>query len=172
LLKDRKIDLVISGINHGSNSSINVIYSGTMSAAIEAAIEGIPAIGFSLCDYSSDANFEHTILYVKTIIKEALTKGLAKNIALNVNFPIFGTEIKGMKICRQAVAKYEEVNEKRTDPIGRDYYWASGKLQNNDHGKDTDESALAEGYISIVPCQFDMTAHHAIAILNSEWNIN
>lgn len=171
ILKNKKIDLVLSGINHGSNSSISVIYSGTMSAAIEAAIEGIPAIGFSLCDYSANANFSHTVPYIQKIVKETIEKGFSKNLALNVNFPSFGTEIKGIKICRQAKAKYEEDFEKRVDPMGRAYFWTSGQLANSDQGEDTDEFALNNGYISIVPCQFDMTAHYAIALLNSEWKL-
>lgn len=171
VLKGRKIDLVVSGINHGSNSSISVIYSGTMSAAIEAAIEGIPAIGFSLCDYAADAVFEHTVIYVQKIVEQTLQKGLSKHIALNVNFPNSKVLIKGTKVCRQALAKYQEEYHKRTDPMNKDYFWATGELVNNDNGEDTDEWALANGYISIVPCQFDLTAHHAISIINSEWNI-
>lgn len=171
VLKGRKIDLVVSGINHGSNSSISVIYSGTMSAAIEAAIEGIPAIGFSLCDYAADAVFEHTVIYVQKIVEQTLQKGLSKHIALNVNFPNSKVQIKGTKVCRQALAKYQEEYDKRTDPMNKDYFWATGELVNNDNGEDTDEWALANGYISIVPCQFDLTAHHAISIINSEWDI-
>ena len=173
LLKDRNIDLVVSGINHGSNSSISVLYSGTMSAAIEAAIEAIPAIGFSLCDYGQDPVFSHAEGYVLQIIKEALNKGLEKNIALNVNLP--GSKennpIKGIKICRQAKAKWQEVYEKRRDPLGRDYFWTTGELSNHDQGEDTDEWALANNFISIVPCQFDLTAYHLISTLNSNWNI-
>lgn len=172
VLKGRTIDLVLSGINHGSNSSISVIYSGTMSAAIEAAIEGIPAIGFSLCDYASNAEFSHTVPFLQKIVTEMLHKKSAKHIALNVNFPAaHAGEIKGIKICRQAMAKYVEEYEKRTDPMGRHYFWATGELMNHDNGEDTDEWALANGYISVVPCQFDMTAHYAIAQLNSEWSL-
>lgn len=171
VLKGRKIDLVVSGINHGTNSSINVIYSGTMSAAIEAAVESIPAIGFSLGDYSSDADFSHTISPIQKIVRETLLKGFGKNIALNVNIPSIDTQIKGIKICRQAFTKYQEEFEKRTDPMGRHYFWTSGELLNMDNGEDTDEWALENGFISIVPCQFDLTAHHAIPQLNSDWNI-
>ena len=172
VLKDKKIDLVLSGINHGSNSSISVIYSGTMSAAIEAAIEGIPAIGFSLCDYDLNADFSHVVPYLQKIVKETILKGFSRNLALNVNFPSIKTPIKGIKICRQAKAKYEEEFEKRTDPMGREYFWTTGVLYNSDLGEDTDEFALNNGYISIVPCQFDMTAHYAIGLLNSEWKFN
>lgn len=169
-LKDRKIDLVVSGINHGSNSSISVIYSGTMSAAIEGAIEGLPSIGFSLCDYDHEADFSHIRAYIKQIITEALSKDFPKGVALNVNFPgINSGEIKGIKICRQANAKWDEDYDKRTDTNGKDYYWTSGILQNNDQGEDTDEWALKNNYISIVPCRFDLTAHHEIAKLNTDW---
>jgi len=172
VLKGRKIDLVVSGINHGTNSSINVIYSGTMSAAIEAAIESIPAIGFSLCDYAADADFSHVTPFMQKIIIETLTKGFGKHIALNVNLPNAKATIKGFKICRQAVTKYKEEFEKRTDPMGRHYFWTAGELINMDNGEDTDEWALANGYISIVPCQFDLTAHHSIPLLNSEWDLS
>ncbi|MFN0048503.1 MAG: 5'/3'-nucleotidase SurE [Cytophagales bacterium] len=172
VLKGRKIDLVVSGINHGTNASINVIYSGTMSAAIEAAIESIPAIGFSLCDYASDADFSHTTIYIQKIVNETLTRGIGKYTALNVNIPAMATAIKGFKICRQAVTKYQEEFERRTDPMGRQYFWTAGALINMDNGEDTDEWALENGFISIVPCQFDLTAHHSISILNSEWKLN
>ncbi len=168
----RKPDLCISGINHGSNSSINVIYSGTMSAAVEAGIEGIPAIGFSLCDFSWNADFEPTKEYVKKIISSVLENNLPKGIVLNVNFPkLPSSEIKGVKVCRQANAMWIERFDKRQTPYGKDYYWLTGEFVNKDKGEDTDEWALANGYVSLVPVQFDLTAHHAIQTLNS-WNIN
>jgi len=169
---DRKPDLCVSGINHGSNSSINVIYSGTMSAAVEAGIEGIPAIGFSLLDYSLNANFEPARKYVKAIVKNTLKKGLPAGVVLNVNIPkLEAGKIKGMKVCRQANAHWEEKFDKRTSPQGRDYYWLTGTFVNKDTGKDTDEQALEDGYISIVPVQFDLTAHHFLQELNS-WEFN
>ncbi|WP_324068148.1 MAG: 5'/3'-nucleotidase SurE [Flavobacterium sp.] len=168
---NRKPDLCVSGINHGSNSSINVIYSGTMSAAVEAGIEGIPAIGFSLLDYSWDANFEPIKSYVKQIAQGVLEKGLPEGVILNVNFPKLSKEdIKGIKICRQAKAMWQEEFDKRTNPQGKEYYWLTGKFINQDKGTDTDEWALENGYISIVPVQFDLTAHHAIQQLNS-WEL-
>lgn len=167
----RKPDLCVSGINHGSNSSINVIYSGTMSAAVEAGIEGIPAIGFSLLDYSWDANFEPIKTYIKQIALEVLKKGVPEGVILNVNFPkLSQEEIKGVKICRQAKAMWQEEFDKRTNPQGKEYYWLTGKFVNLDKGTDTDEWALENGYISIVPVQFDLTAHHAIQQLNS-WEL-
>jgi len=172
VLHERRPDLVVSGVNHGSNTSISVLYSGTMSAAIEGAIEGMPAIGFSLCDYASDAEFEHTIPYIEKITKVVLKKGLPKGVALNVNIPPKKNEpIQGMKICRQARAKWQEEFDQRVDPNGRTYYWMAGKFINFDKGEDNDEWAIAHNYVSVVPCLFDLTAHHAISILNDEWDI-
>jgi 5'-nucleotidase len=168
----QKPDLCVSGINHGSNSSINVIYSGTMSAAVEAGIEGIPAIGFSLLDYDWDADFEQIKPFIKKIALEVLEKGMPKDIVLNVNFPkLKEKDIKGIKICRQAKAIWAEKFDKRTTPYGKDYYWLTGEFVNQDKGEDTDEWALAKGYISVVPVQFDLTAHHTIQELNT-WNLN
>jgi len=168
----RKPDLCVSGINHGSNSSINVIYSGTMSAAIEAGIEGIPAIGFSLCDYSWEANFKTAETAVKKIVVEALSNGIPKGVVLNVNIPKTNDEgIKGIKVCRQARANWKEKFDKRTNPMGKDYYWLTGEFELLDKGEDTDEWALSNGYISVVPTQFDLTAHHVIQDINS-WSLN
>lgn len=168
----RKPDLCVSGINHGSNSSINVIYSGTMSAAVEAGIEGIPAIGFSLLDYSLTADFEPTKKFIRAITRKVLKNGLPNGVVLNVNLPkLKENEIKGIKICRQAKAYWMEEFDKRTNPQGRDYYWLTGKFVNEDSGEDTDEWALENGYVSIVPVQFDLTAHHYIQDLNN-WELN
>lgn len=170
-LLDRKPDICVSGINHGSNSSINVIYSGTMSAAIEAGIEGIPAIGFSLCDYNWDAEFSHSGTYISEIVTQALSNGIPKGVVLNVNIPrLKKEELKGVKICRQAKANWKEKFDKRTSPMGKDYYWLTGKFELLDKGEDTDEWALANGFISVVPTQFDLTAHHVIQELNS-WGL-
>lgn len=165
----RKPDLMVSGINHGSNSSINVIYSGTMSAAVEAAIDGIPAIGFSLCNYSFEADFEPCKPYLHKIASTLLQKPLPYGTLLNVNIP--DNEIKGIKICRQAIAKWKEDFDERLDPLGRKYYWMTGKFVNMDHGDDTDEWALSQGYISVVPTQFDLTDHRNISTLN-QWDLN
>ncbi|TMU55590.1 5'/3'-nucleotidase SurE [Flagellimonas algicola] len=170
-LLDRKPDICVSGINHGSNASINVIYSGTMSAAIEAGIEGIPAIGFSLCDYSWEADFEHTSKSIKKIVTEALLHGIPKGTVLNVNFPKTDKEPNGIKVCRQARANWREQFDKRTSPTGKDYYWLSGEFELLDKGQDTDEWALSQGYVSVVPTQFDLTAHHAIPQVNN-WCLN
>ncbi|WP_026464150.1 5'/3'-nucleotidase SurE [Adhaeribacter aquaticus] len=172
VLKERQPDLVVSGINHGSNSSISVLYSGTMSAAIEAAIEGLPAIGFSLCDFGHDADFSHTEEFVEHIAREALKNGIPVGTALNVNFPKKSKKkIAGIKVCRQANARWEEEFDERVDPNGRRYFWLSGSFVNPDQGEDTDEWALANNFVSIVPCQFDMTAYFAMTRLNNEWDL-
>jgi 5'-nucleotidase len=171
LKNHRQPDIVVSGINHGSNTSISVLYSGTMSAAIEGAIEGTPAIGFSLCDYAHDADFSHTKEYVRKIASQVLKVGLPKGVALNVNIPPKRNEnIKGIRICRQANAKWEEDFDQRFDPNGRPYFWMAGNFVNFDKGEDNDEWAIGNNYVSVVPCQFDLTAHHAIPSLN-EWDI-
>lgn len=171
VLKDRKPDLVVSGINHGSNSSISVLYSGTMSAAIEAAIEGMPSIGFSLCNFSPNADLTHAGEHVKKIAEQVLKTGLPHGVALNVNIPSKCEEkIQGIKICRQAKAKWQELFEERKDPQGRRYFWMNGSFVNHDKGEDTDEWALANNFISVVPCMYDMTAHFAIPDLNEEWD--
>ncbi len=165
-----KPDLCVSGINHGSNSSINVIYSGTMSAAIEGGIEGIPSIGFSLLDYSWDANFDNLDAEIRKITNNVLNNGLPEGVVLNVNFPKSDNGFKGTKICRQARGNWVENFDKRVNPMGKEYYWLSGEYVLEDKGEDTDEWALANNYISIVPTQFDLTAHHFIQKLNN-WDL-
>ncbi|SFU27793.1 5'-nucleotidase /3'-nucleotidase /exopolyphosphatase [Pustulibacterium marinum] len=169
---NRKPDLCVSGINHGTNSSINVIYSGTMSAAVEAGIEGIPAIGFSLLDFNWEADFDQAAEHIKKIAQNALENGMPSDVVLNVNIPkLRKEEIKGIKVCRQAKASWKEEFDKRVNPQGRQYYWLTGKFVNEDKGEDTDEWALANNYISVVPVQFDLTAHHAIQRLNT-WDLH
>ena len=166
---DRKPNLCVSGINHGSNSSINVIYSGTMSAAVEGALEGIPSIGFSLLDFSHDADFSEGEQYIRKITKSVLEHGLPEGVCLNVNIPKSkeNEKIKGIRICRQAKANWEEEFDERKDPNGRTYYWLTGKFVNYDKGDDTDERALENHFVSVVPVQYDVTAHHAISVLNN-----
>ncbi len=166
----RKPDLLVSGINHGSNSSINILYSGTMSAAMEGGIEGIQSVGFSLLDFSYDADFTYAKKVAHIVSKNILASGLAPGTLLNVNIPR-GTEeeIKGIKVCRQARAKWEEEFDERKDPNGRTYYWLTGKFVNYDKGEDTDEWALQNKFVSVVPVHFDLTAHESIANLN-QWN--
>lgn len=159
----RKPDFCLSGINHGANHSINVIYSGTMSAAMEASIEGIPSIGFSLLDYAYDADFTAAKQIVHKMVSELLQqKILDKHLLLNVNIPALTIEkIKGIKICKQAYAKYEEDFSERLDPHGKKYYWLTGEFKNFDKAKDTDVWALEHNYVSVVPVQFDLT-HYAV----------
>lgn len=164
----RKPDLLVSGINHGSNSSINVIYSGTMSAAMEGALESIPSIGFSLCDFSWNANFDEARPYIRRIAEQVLKSGMPQGVCLNVNIPKYeGVKYAGIKVCRQARANWEEEFDARKDPRDRDYYWLTGKFVNYDQGNDTDEWALENNFISIVPVTSDFTAHHAISTLNN-----
>jgi 5'-nucleotidase len=160
----QKPDLVVSGINHGSNSSINVIYSGTMSAAIEGALEGAPSIGFSLCDYSIEADFSQAEEFLKKIIAHSLQHKMPQGVCLNVNIPkLKADEIKGIKVVRQANANWVEKFDERADPYGRNYYWLTGDFKNFEpQATDTDEWALQNGYISVVPVQADLTAHSAI----------
>jgi len=171
-IMDRRPDVCISGINHGSNASINVIYSGTMSAAIEAGIEGIPSIGFSLLDYNWNANFNTAKNVVHAVLSSVLANKMPKDVILNVNIPNVKKEaLKGIKICRQARANWKEEFDKRQSPQGKDYYWLTGTFVNMDKGEDTDIWALTNNYASIVPVAFDLTAHHSIQTLNT-WDFN
>jgi len=169
-----KPDICLSGINHGANHSINVIYSGTMSAAVEAAIESIPSIGFSLLDYALEADFTASRKYARMIVQQMLhSESLDKHTVLNVNIPIASSEeIKGIKICRQAYAKYEEDFLERLDPHGRKYYWLTGEFVNFDEGTDTDVWALANNYVSVVPVQFDMTHYLLKEKLEKNWRFD
>ncbi len=163
LLKDRKPDICVSGINHGSNASINIIYSGTMSAAMEASLDGIPSIGFSLLDYKHSANFENGKPYIKEIIAYVLENGIPNSNLLNVNIPDLATEeIKGIKVCRQANARWVEEYTESKDPRDQKYYWLTGKFVNEDTSTDNDAWALENGYISIVPSMHDLTQYESI----------
>lgn len=166
-----KPDICLSGINHGANHSINVIYSGTMSAALEASIEGIPSIGFSLLDLSIDADFTAAKKLARVLVEHVLNSSKEdKHLCLNVNIPK-GDEklIKGIKICSQAYAKYEEEFDERKDPHGRRYYWLTGEFVNFDKGKDTDVWALKNNYVSVVPVQFDLTNYELKKKLETNW---
>ena len=166
VLKDREVHLCVSGINHGSNASINIIYSGTLSAAMEASLEGVASIGFSLLDYDYSANFEHGKPYIKKLMEYVLEHGMENGNLLNVNIPSLQTEeIKGLKVCRQAEARWVEEFMEATDPRGQKYYWLTGKFQNDDHGEDTDIWALENGYISVVPSMHDLTNYKALKTL-------
>ena len=162
VLKDRPADLVLSGINHGSNSSVSLIYSGTMGAAVEATLSHVPAIGFSLLDYRPDADFTAARHYVRLILQEMLRHSFTDEASLNVNIPNVPLEaIKGVKVTRQAKGYWQEEMVERTDPYGGKYYWLTGRLEITDNGEDTCEWALQHNYVSVQPVQNDFT-HHAI----------
>ena len=166
-----KPDLLVSGINHGENSASNVLYSGTMSAAVEGAMEDIPSIGFSLLDFDPDADFEGSQWAIKKVVQKVLNNDFPKSICLNVNIPqLKKEEIKGIKVCRQARAYWKDEFDKRQDNFGKPYYWLTGSFNRADRSEDTDIWALDHGYVSVVPTQFDMTAYHAIPQIN-EWDI-
>jgi 5'-nucleotidase len=169
---NEKPDIVLSGINHGSNASVNIVYSGTMAAVLEANIDGLPAIGFSLLDYSHSADFSAVDVYITKIIKSVLKNGLPEGTCLNVNIPaVKKEEIKGIKICKQAKGRWEEEFDERVDPHNRDYFWLTGVFKNGDAAKDTDSWALANNYVSIVPVHTDLTAHKAISELK-KWKLD
>lgn len=165
----RKPDLCVSGINHGSNMSVNVLYSGTMSAAVEGAMEGIPSVGFSLCDYSDNPDFSVSQKYARIVSKNILTNGLPEGVCLNVNIPIGNKEqIKGLRVCRQAKANWIEELDERVDPSGKQYFWLTGKFKNFEEGnQETDVWAIQNNFVSVVPIQFDMTAHNVLPILKN-----
>lgn len=165
----RNPDLIVSGINHGSNSSVNVIYSGTMAAVLEGAMENIPAIGFSLNDYTYTADFSKCGPYIHSIVRNVLQTGLPSYTCLNVNIPaVNGSPIKGIRIARQAMAYWDEKFDHRKDPHQRDYFWLTGIFRNREEGEDTDEWALRNNYVSVVPVHFDLTSHKTIPLLR-EW---
>ena len=166
-----KPDLIVSGINHGSNASINILYSGTMAAVIEGAMENVPSIGFSLNDYMHDADFSHCGKLITSIAANVLENGLPNGICLNVNIPALnGSPFKGIKITRQAKAYWNEIFDERKDPHSRDYYWLRGDFVNLDEDEDNDFWAINNNYVSIVPVQIDLTAHHMIDQIK-KWNL-
>lgn len=167
----RKPDLLVSGINHGANTSSNVLYSGTMSAAVEGAMENIPSVGFSLYSYDSDADFSAAQMVAEKIVKRILEGGFPQNICLNVNIPdLKQNEIKGIKICKQANAFWNDCFDKRLDQFGKPYFWLTGDFELQQSEAETDLLAIEEGYASVVPTQFDMTAYSAMDTLKN-WNL-
>lgn len=166
-----KPDLILSGINHGENSSTNVLYSGTMSAAIEGAMEGISSIGFSLANYDANADFSATKHFASILIEKALKMEFPKGVCLNVNVPnLKQAEIKGIKVCKQAHAFWADRFDKRKDQFGRTYFWLTGEFSDIDKRPDTDLHVLASGYISVVPTLFDLTAYDQITHFEN-WNL-
>ena len=158
---DRRPDLIVAGINHGSNSAINVIYSGTMGAVLEGCENGILSIGFSVCNHSSEADFSVFESYVLQITRAALLNGLPHATCLNVNAPV--GPIKGIRVARQCDGRWTKEYAKRTDPRGGSYFWLTGNFENHEpEAEDTDEWALDHGFISIVPTKIDLTAFEAM----------
>ena len=166
IYSERKVDLVLSGINHGSNAAVNVMYSGTMGAAIEGSFYGIPSIGLSLDDHDSDANFEGAVEVGRKIIADVLNAAhsLTHSLCLNVNVPrCAASKLQGVRLCRQTKGFWREEFYSRQDPHGREYYWLTGAFQNAEpEAEDTDEWALAHNYASVVPIQVDMTDYHTL----------
>lgn len=166
-LKDKKIDLTISGINHGTNSAANVLYSGTMGAAIETAFYGIPSVGLSNLNDAADADFSTCIEWGTKIVEKVLSDNLPRPLCLNVNIPdLPSDQIKGIKICRQTKGFWTDNFHERVDPYGRKYYWITGGFNNHEpESQDTDEWALKNGYVAAVPIQVDLTAYNQLDCL-------
>jgi 5'-nucleotidase len=166
----RRPDFLFSGINHGTNASINIVYSGTMAAVLEGALAGVPSVGFSLNNYSHDADFGPSELYVRSVAENVITHGLPSGVCLNVNIPDVRVEdIKGIRLCRQAGGSWQEDFDEREDPHGRKYYWMKGVYVKVGNGEDTDQWALENNYVAVVPVHFDMTAYHAIDSLGGRF---
>jgi 5'-nucleotidase len=172
-LMDRRPDIVLSGINHGSNSSASVVYSGTMAAAMEGCVNHIPAAGFSLLDYNPDADFSFAKEIVRKVVAGIIQNGLADGVCLNVNIPAKpGNEVKGIKICRQARGYWKEEFDHRKDPHNGEYYWLTGQFFNVEpDSEDTDEFALNNDYVSVVPIRLDLTDYDSLIKLNN-WGLN
>lgn len=172
LMKGKKPDLILSGINHGYNSSVSSIYSGTLSGAREGAIQGIPSIGFSLGNFQHSADMSASKVVVKSILDKVVKNQLRSGTLLNVNIPYLPIDdIRGIKIVRQAMGRWVEEFDQRVDPYGRYYYWLTGKFELQDEGSDTDIHALKDGYVSVTPMTHDLTQHRDIASL-TQWHFD
>lgn len=169
-LLERRPDLIVSGINHGSNASASVLYSGTMAAALEGCLYDINSVGFSLNSYSPSADFSNCEKYIRMVCMLLINEPLPRGICLNVNIPALPAgEIKGIRVARQAKGNWQEEFEKRKDPMGKTYYWLTGFFRNHEpEASDTDEWALQNGYVSVVPVTTDMTAHKFIDELKTK----
>jgi 5'-nucleotidase len=166
----RRPDFLFSGINHGNNASINIVYSGTMAAVLEGALAGVPSVGFSLDNYSLDADFGPSGPYIKTVAENVMKHGLPAGVCLNVNIPAVPAEkIKGIRLCRQAGGSWQEDFDEREDPHGRKYYWMKGVYVKVGNGEDTDQWAVENNYVAVVPVHFDMTADHAMDSLKARF---
>lgn len=166
-------DFLVSGINHGSNASISVVYSGTIAGAVEACLYGVPAVGFSLCDWNPEADFTAAQSVVRTIVKNLITNKLPKWTCLNVNIPAVSLEkLQGYKVCHQTHGVWREEFEKRNDPGGNPYYWLKGEFQNFEpENMENDEWALANHYVAVTPIRIDFTDYKFMAELKN-WNYN
>jgi len=170
-LAERKPDIVLSGVNHGSNAAIAVLYSGTMGATLEGAVFKIPSIGFSLLDHDHQADFSHSKKYITALTKQVLKEGLPVGTCLNVNIPK-GDGIKGVKICRQTSGKWENEFMQSKDGSGKNIYWLTGDFANDEpYNETTDEWALSNNYVSVVPTRIDMTNHKHIESIKSWENL-
>jgi 5'-nucleotidase len=166
----RRPDFLFSGINHGTNASINIVYSGTMAAVLEGALAGVPSVGFSLNNYSLNADFGPSGQFVRAIAANVISEGLPGGVCLNVNIPDVSVEkIKGIRVCRQAGGTWQEDFDEREDPNGRKYYWMKGVYAQIGNGEDTDQWAVENNYVAVVPVQFDLTAYNALEQLRNRF---
>jgi 5'-nucleotidase len=170
IVMGRRPDFLFSGINHGSNASINIVYSGTMAAVLEGALAGVPSVGFSLNNYSLNADFGPSGQFVRSIASNVVSNGLPEGVCLNVNIPDVSVEkIKGIRVCRQAAGTWQEDFDEREDPNGRKYYWMKGVYAQIGNGEDTDQWAVENNYVAVVPVQFDLTAYNALEQLRNRF---
>ena len=166
----RRPDMVIGGINHGDNASVNAHYSGTMGVTLEGCMKYIPSVAFSLCDHREDADFEPLRPYIRNITAQVLKDGLPQGVCLNVNFPV-APMFQGVKVCRMAPGTWFNEVSKCHHPRGYDYWWMVGHYRNDEpEAEDTDRWALDHGYVAITPTQIDLTAYSAFDLLNS-WEL-
>ncbi len=172
LLRDERVDMVISGVNHGSNAAVNVLYSGTMGAAIEGSFYGCPSIGLSLTDHDPDADFEAVVHYGTRLVGRILEQGVSLPCCLNVNFPVATIDqINGIRICRQTNGYWREEFYHHEDPRGREYFWLTGEFINREpDAEESDEWALAHGYVAVVPVQVDLTDYRKVEELRTKFN--
>lgn len=163
LCPNRRPDLILGGINHGDNSSVNNHYSGTMGIAMEGCMKYIPSVAFSSCYYNEDANLEPVRPYVVRLVKKVLTEGLPKGVCLNVNFPA-EESFRGLKVCRMTYGRWVDEIVTARHPRGYDYYWVVGRYQNDEpENTDTDQWALNHGYVAVTPTTMDVTAYEFLS---------
>lgn len=164
----RKPDIVIGGINHGDNASVNTHYSGTMGVVMEGCMKYIPSVAYSLCDHRADADFSPLAPYIEQITEHVLKEGLPQGVCLNVNFPLQDSPYKGVRVCRMSRGTWLNETTRCRHPRGYDYWWMVGHYQNDEpEATDTDRWALDNGYVAITPTRIDVTAHEAMEQLKS-----